>query len=181
METFGDLEGLKKSIETHYRQELDAYKQIAKDEHEHAMKKVKKLHAEKMEVLKKHCSIHEQVTFKTVLAEKELEAKKMYEQKRETLINSVFSEALKRSRSILLGKRYSSMIKQFAKKQRVTSIEGNYKEYAKIFPKFKQNNDASGIIMRKGPVVYDFTYASFIMSHKPELRHTIVEVLFNGS
>ena len=179
MEVFGNVEGLKGSIEKRYSSEI---KEVEKQEQKQLAEIDKEL-KKKLELLDSHMKTLTDSEVKKahsmILSEEKLKAKKEFEEKRESLINAVFKEAEKQAKKIAHSQDYVDYIKKDMPNETGFSIIGDSVYYKKFFPELKVRKDIVGVKFESEGLVYDFTLNNIIASKKDILRHEVSKVLFN--
>lgn len=179
MEVFGNVDALKKSIEKKYSLKI---KDVEKERDKHLaeidrdIKKELNLLKSKM---KNATDSEVKKMYSIVLSEEKLKSKKEFEEKRESLINSVFEEAKKKARKIAHSKEYLSYVdKNMPKGEKGLSIIGDSDFYKKEFPDLKIDENIIGLKFKSSELTYDFTLDNTINSKRDVLRHEISKILF---
>jgi len=178
MEAIGNLELLKKRIEDNYSEKPEQFEKETLESFKEKKLKIEEEHKKNVKKIKVELEAEEKKVFKTNLTKEQLNAKKGFEDKREGVMNSTFNLAKKRSKDILLGEDYISQVKAFIRDKGNITIEGNYDEYKQHFLGIKINKRSTGVIVKKGDKIYDFTFNTFMESKKLDLRHKISRILF---
>jgi len=178
MEVFGNVELLKEEISSvmneklnTLKQELEEFKGQVSEENGRKLTDLREQHKTTLnQDLKK--------AYSQIIGEKTLEAKKAYEEKREQLIDEVFAEVLKKSKSITNTAKYVSFVKSQAPKGKNVKVFGDCNYYKKSFSKMKLDKSISGLRFEEGDVSYDFTVERMIKVRKEELRRQVNATLF---
>ncbi|MBW2975161.1 V-type ATP synthase subunit E [Candidatus Woesearchaeota archaeon] len=179
METFGNVEALKSSIEKRYQAEI---KNAEKDRDKQLAEIAKELKS-RLDILesdmKTATNAEVRKAYSMILSEEKLKAKKEFEEKREWLINAVFREAAKKAKDIVHSSGYVDYIKSSMPDEKGLSVVGDSDYYSKFFPGLKVNDDIVGLRFESENVVYDFTLNNIIASKKDILRHEVSRILFS--
>ncbi len=180
MQVLGSLEHLKKEIQSNYTGKFQEFKQETGTKFNEEKLDIEEKHKQDIKKAESEQKAEEKKVFRTTFAEEQLNAKKEYEQKREGMINNVFELATEKSKDVLLGNDYIKIIKNFIKSKGNIEITGNFMDYKTKFPGIKINKKISGIIVKKGNKIFDFTFGNFIESRKLDLRHKVSNILFKN-
>jgi len=179
MEIFGNVEGLKGSIERKYSSKI---KQVEKEK-EKQLEEIDEELKEKIELLrsKMGTAIGGDVrkTHSMILSEEKLKSKREFEEKRESIINKVFKEAEKKAKKIAHSKAYIDYVKANLPKKGKFSVKCDGAYYKKFFSKLKIDKKLVGLKFESEGLVYDFTLDNIIDSKKDVLRQEVSKVLFS--
>ncbi len=177
MEIFGNAEYIKKVIEERYNLKI---KELEK-ERDKSLEELRIKFENEIKLLRIQMKNKKETEVKKVYSmifnEEKLKAKKEFEEKRNSLIESVFKEAKKRAKDFVHSKAYIEYIKKNMPKEKVEII-GDSDYYRKFFPKLKIDKSLIGIIFKSKNIVYDFTLDNIINSKKDILRHELSKILF---
>lgn len=178
MEVFGNVEGLKSSIEKKYSSEI----KLIKAEREKQLKEVDKKLKKELELLRSQMETLTDADVKKayskILSEEKLKAKKEFEEKREAIINSIFAEAEKKALKIVHTSEYINFVKKNRPKEKGLLVVGDSNYYKKSFPKIKLDKNILGLKFESEGVIYDFTLDNIIASKKDVLRQEVSRILF---
>lgn len=178
MEVFGNVEGLKNFIEKRHSSEIELIKLEKEKQLKEADKKLKK----ELELLRSHMKTLTDADVKKayskILSEEKLKAKKVFEEKREAIINSVFAEAEKKAAKIVHTSEYINFVKRNMPQEKGLLVIGDSNYYKKAFPKIKVDKSILGLKFESEGAIYDFTLDNLIASKKEILRQEVSRVLF---
>jgi len=179
MEVFGNVEALKKAIEKKYAS-------IIKDAEKEKEKQLAEIDRElkgKLELLRSHMKTEIDAETKKagsmILSAAKLTSKKEFEEKRESMIESVFEKAMKKAKDIAHSKDYTAFVKKNMPGTKGLSITGDSDYYSKVFPELKVDRNIIGVKFESERLVYDFTLDNIIASKKDILRHEVSKILFS--
>lgn len=129
--------------------------------------------------IQKQTEDEEKSAYRTTISARTISSKKAYEGIRERLIGDVFSEALKKVPHVLTSEEYIKKVQKNLESTNYDKIEGGYSEYGSHFPGIVINHKLKGIIAHAGNAYFDFTYTSYILSSKQEIRQKIIALISN--
>lgn len=179
MEVYGNVEALKEAIEKRYSSMIQDIEKDKKKQLTEMLKEVK----EKLDLLKARMKTETDAEVKKTtsmtLSAAKLIAKKEFEEKREAIIESVFSGAAKKAKDIAHSKEYIDFVKKGMPDAKGLSAIGDSDYYKKEFPSLKIDKNLVGLKFESEGVIYDFTLDSIIASKKDILRHEVSKVLFS--
>jgi vacuolar-type H+-ATPase subunit E/Vma4 len=178
METFGNIGGLKAAIEKKYSSRI----RTLEKEKEHALKEIEKEVLKKLGELKPKMLLQKETESKrkysTILTEEKMKAVKSFQEKREELINKVFSEAKKRAKHMVHTEKYAAYVKKNMPSGEDMQMYGDDVYYQKFFPEIKIDKALNGIVCKSRDVIYDFTLDHLMESKKESLRYEVSKILF---
>ena len=108
-----------------------------------------------------------------ILGEKTLSARKEYEEKREALIDKVFTSVLKKAKETTKSPKYINFVKTQLPSGRHVQAYGDNSYYKKFFPNMKLDNSIVGLRFSDGEVSYDFTVERMLNVRREELRSLV--------
>lgn len=179
MEIFGNVEALKGAIEKKY---VSKIKEVEKEKGKE-LKEIEKELTNKLELLRSHMKTATDAEVKKahsmILSAEKLKAKKEFEEKRESIILSVFKEAEKRAKEIAHTEEYLDFVAKDMPEEKKTAIVGDDKYYKTAYPKMKVRKGIIGLKFESKDVTYDFTLDNLISSKRDVLRQEVSKVLFS--
>lgn len=178
MEVFGNVEALKKAIESRYSQKVKE----AEKEREKQLAETERELKRRLELLRSHMKTATDAdakkAYSMILSKERLIAKKEFEEKRELLIESVFKEADKNAKKIIYSERYVEYIRKNMPTEENLTCIGDDEYYKKFFPEMNVKKNLGGIKFESEGIIYDFTLSNLIASKKDILRHEVSKALF---
>jgi len=179
MQIFGNIEALKEAISKKHSAKI---KQAEEEKNKKLAEIARELH-KRLELLRSHMKTIEDAEIKKarsmILSEEKLKLKKEFEEKREALIEAVFSEAEKRAKKTAHTKGYIDFVKKNMPNEEKLSVSGDSDSYKSFFPKLRIDEKLIGLRFETEQAIYDFTIDSLIASNKEILRHEVSKVLFS--
>jgi vacuolar-type H+-ATPase subunit E/Vma4 len=179
MEVFGNIEALKGAIEKRYTSKI---KEVEKEK-EKALSKIDNELQKELGVLRPHMETitdaEVKKTHSMILSEEKLKVKREFEEKRESIISSVFKEARKKAKKVAHSTEYMDFVKKNMPEEEDISIIGDSEYHKKIIPGLKVDKNIIGVRVESKGAIYDFTLDNMIASKKDILRHEVSKVLFS--
>ncbi len=179
MEIYGNIDGLKQSIEKKYAAEIKK----VDDEVSSRIKWLEKESNSEIALKKSRIATKTEADIRKatskIESEENLKAKKEFEQKREEIINQIFDIAFKKVATTAHSKKYIDFLKINTPKNGF-SIIADSTFYKKSFPKTKLeiDNTIIGVKFVVGAVTYDLTLDGAINAQKDILRDKVSKALF---
>jgi vacuolar-type H+-ATPase subunit E/Vma4 len=175
MEVLGNVDKLKKSIETKFDQKIKDIDSERKEQLAIVKKELKK----KLELLSVHMKTatdsEAKKTYSMLLSTEKLKAKKKFEEKRESMIQKIFLTAQKKAKKVTQSDEYLEFVNK-NKPENAQVIGDSY--FKKHFPEIKADDNIIGVKFNAKGIVFDFTLDSMVASKSDLLRHEISQVLF---
>lgn len=179
METFGDVEGFKKTIEGKYSTEIRKLEEATEERIQELREDYENRFLVTQKQIESETALESSKLAARVKSEKEIHARREFEQKREELIEAVFREVMERALKLAHSKQYVDYVKKRLPKDAVVVCDSSY--YKKAFPKAKVDKSIVGVTAVSGNLVYNFTIDALVESKKEHLRNTAAKTLFGGT
>jgi len=181
MQTAGNIDSLKKQIESSFVVRFEKFKGEATHKFNEDMKEIEEEYDVKLSELNLQIRSEEKNAFKTIQAEEKLGAKKEFADKREELINMLFDEVEKRISDKLSSQEYIDLIKSSMEDGKHTIVIAGDEMYKKHFKNVEVDKKIRGVILKNENTSFDFTYEAFINSKKSLLRNMVNNTLFGNN
>ncbi len=178
MKTYGNVDGLKKEIESKYETEINKVKwELGKKTSEFEAEASKESELIR-EQAKTDAEASAREAKQRVMNEEKLKAKRKFEEAREKMIQKVFDEIKKEAPKIAVGKEYLAFAKKNAPKEKGLEVYGSSSAYKKVFSKMKTNNSIIGLKFVSENMVYDLSLDGAIEANEELVRRIITKKLF---
>jgi len=177
MEVYGNVDALKGAIEKKYSSKIKAVEKEKEKQLVDIGKELKK----KIEVLKLQMKTmtdaESKKAYSMILSGEKLKAKKEFEEKRESLIEAVFKEAMKRAKKVAHSDDYMEYVKKNMPDGGL-QVVGDSDYYKKEFPGLNVDDSIVGMKFMSDDLIYDVTVDNMITSKKDVLRQEVSKILF---